>query len=344
MRKKIKLFFLLTSFTTLLVMVLAGVVINLFCFTSQLPSTYKKSIKIEKGRSFDQIAYALKKAKLLKSTTCFKAVAWWRKESSHIQAGEYLFPVHSTPLDILDILVKGKTRLYSITFPEGYNIYEIAYTLEEKGFLKQKDFISLSVEPRLINELIGEKIDSLEGYLFPDTYKISKPVSSKTLIKLMVNRFFAVYSRLSGQPPMNLSRHEVVTLASIVEKETGVPQERNLIAGVFYNRLKKNMRLESDPTILYGMMKEKGQLIELNIRKKDILRKTAYNTYRINGFPAGPISNPGAKSLQAVFTPQNNDFLYFVSRNDGTHVFSANFKAHQRAVNRYQKSLLKKKK
>lgn len=343
MKRKIRLVFLLTSFTTLLMMVLIGVIINLFCFTAQLPSTYKKSIKIEKGWSFDQIAHVLKKANLLRSTTCFKAVAWWRKESSHIQAGEYLFPVHSTPLDILDILVKGKTRLYSITFPEGYNIYEMAHTLQKKGFLKQKEFLSLSSDPYLISELLGEKLDSLEGYLFPDTYKISKPVSPKALIKLMVNRFSTVYSTLSGQPPINLSRHEIVTLASIVEKETGVPQERNLIAGVFYNRLKKNMRLESDPTILYGMMKEQGNLIELNIRKKDILKKTPYNTYRISGFPAGPISNPGAKSLQAVFTPKNSDFLYFVSRNDGTHIFSTNFKAHQKAVNYYQKNLLKKK-
>ncbi len=343
MRKKIKFFFLLTSFTSLFLMVLAGIIINLFCFTSYLPSAQKKSIKIEKGWSFNRIANTLKAAKLLKSTTCFKALAWWRKDSAHIQAGEYIFPVHSTPLNILDILVKGKTRLYSITFPEGYNIYEIALTLEKKGFLKQDDLISLSLDSNFISTLLGEKIDSLEGYLFPDTYKISKPVSPKTLIKLMVNRFLTVYSNLSGKPPINLSRHQVVTLASIVEKETGAPQERTLIAGVFYNRLKKNMRLESDPTILYGMMKAKGKLIELNIRKKDILKKTAYNTYRINGFPAGPISNPGAKSLQAVFTPQKSDFLYFVSKNDGTHIFSTTFKAHQKAVNHYQKSLLKKK-
>ena len=343
MSKKIKLFFLLSGFSAIFLMVLIGIVINLFCFTSQLPTTQKKIIKIEKGWSFDRIANTLKKTKLLRSTTCFKALAWWRKDSTHIQAGEYIFPVHATPLDILDILVKGKTRLHSITFPEGYNIYEIAHTLEKRGFLKQEDFISLSLEPDLIQNLLGEKVDSLEGYLFPDTYKLSKPISSKTLIKLMVNRFLTVYSNLSGQPPMNLRRHEVVTLASIVEKETGVPQERSLIAGVFYNRLKKNMRLESDPTILYGMMKKQGKLIELNIRKTDILNKTPYNTYRINGFPAGPISNPGAQALKAVFTPQNSDFLYFVSRNDGTHIFSTNFETHQKAVNRYQKNLLKKK-
>ena len=340
---KIKKTFLLACLITLFLTVLAGVLINLFCFTSQLPTTQEKIIKIEKGWSFNRIANTLKTAKILRSTTCFKALAWWRKDSTNIQAGEYIFSVPTAPLDILNILVQGKTRLHSITFPEGYNIYEIAYHLEQRGFLKQRDFISLSVNPDLIHNLLDEKVDSLEGYLFPDTYKISKPVSPKTLIKLMIHRFLTVYPNLSGQPPISLNRHEIVTLASIVEKETGVPQERNLIAGVFYNRLKKNMRLESDPTILYGMMKEQNKLIELNIRKKDILKKTPYNTYRINGFPAGPISNPGAKSLQAVFTPQNSKFLYFVSRNDGTHVFSTNFKAHQKAVNRYQKNLLKKK-
>ena len=306
-------------------------------------------IHIEKGMSVNKVAKILKEAKLINNIFYFKFLAWLSGNSTKIKSGEYAFKKNISSREILSTLVKGKVYLHPITFPEGYNIFEMAKALEKKKFLKRKDFISLCHDLDFIYALLGEKRNSLEGYLFPDTYYVPRPAHPRLLIRNMVEAFLRVYNKLSqegslsaGSGPMRLSRHEVVILASIVEKETGRAEERNLIASVFYNRLQKKMRLESDPTILYGMMKEVGDLVPLNIRKKDILRKTPYNTYRISGFPAGPISNPGEHSLKAVFKPENSSFLYFVSRNNGSHVFSKTYEEHKKAVDRYQRALRKK--
>ena len=304
-------------------------------------------IRIKKGTSLNGVAKILEEAGLIKRVFYFKMLAWLRGESKKIKSGEYAFHKKMSLGEILDLLVGGQTYLHKVTFPEGYNLYEIAGELEKKFFLKKEEFISLCHKPELVYELLGEKVDSLEGYLFPETYFLPRPVPAEALIRQMVQNFFAAY-RLLGKKEVvvnktRLSRQELVTLASIVEKETGLAKERALIAGVFYNRLRKNMRLESDPTILYGMMKAKGALVPLNIRKKDILKKTPYNTYRISGFPAGPISNPGKEALKAVFEPEASSYFYFVSRNDGSHVFSVTYKEHEKAVRLYQKSLIRKK-
>ena len=305
-------------------------------------------IEIKKGASFNEVAGILKKENLIDSVFYFKALAWLRGESTKIKSGEYAFSKKSSLREILNILVKGQTRLHKITFPEGYNLYEIAEELEKNLFLKKEEFISLCYKVELIYELLGERVDSLEGYLFPETYFISRPVKAEALIRQMVQNFFTAYRFFSKKDVMvnkkTLNRQQLVTLASIVEKETGLAKERALIAGVFYNRLKKGMRLESDPTILYGMMKIAGALVPLNIRKKDLLKKTPYNTYRITGFPAGPISNPGKEALKAVFKPEKSSYFYFVSRNDGSHVFSTTYKEHEKAVRLYQKSLIRKRK
>lgn len=305
-------------------------------------------IEIKKGASFNEVAGILKKENLINNIFYFKVLAWFRGDSTKIQSGEYAFSKKMSLREILNILVKGQTYLHKITFPEGYNLYEIAEELEEKLFLKKEEFISLCYKAELIYELLGEKVNSLEGYLFPETYLVPRPVKAEALIRQMVQNFFTAYRSFSKKNIMvnkkKLSRQKLVTLASIVEKETGLARERDLIAGVFYNRLKKGMRLESDPTILYGMMREAGALVPLNIRKKDILRKTPYNTYRIPGFPAGPISNPGKKALKAVFEPEKSSYFYFVSRNDGSHVFSTTYKEHEKAVRLYQKSLIRKRK
>ena len=319
-------------------------------------------IYIEKGMSLDQVAQLLKEKGLIKSGFYFKLLARIQGKSEQVKSGEYVFQKKLSSQEILNVLVRGQTRLYRVTFPEGYNMYEMANLLDKGQFLKKEAFIALCQNPDFVYEILGEQRLDLEGYLFPDTYYIPRSIRPKVLIQQMVQNFFKTYESINTEglphgvlqerqqvrhdgshekqrkgPVGTLSRHELVILASIVEKETGLSQERPLIAGVFYNRLKKGMRLESDPTILYGMMREKGGLVELNIRKKDILRKTPYNTYRIPRFPIGPIGNPGAGALKAVLEPAQSAFLYFVSRNDGSHVFSKNYKAHQKAVDRYQK-------
>jgi len=303
-------------------------------------------IHIKKGMSLHSVSELLKEKGLIKSVFYFKVLTWIKGKSTKLQSGEYAFQRHTPVWEILNVIVEGKARLYRITFPEGYNIYEMAEVLEMKHSLRKEDFISLCHNADFVYELLQEKRDSLEGYLFPDTYYLPRPVDPRRLIAMMVQGFFKAYDQLSGKGlrpagsgHIRLTRHEAVILASIVEKETGLAEERALIASVFYNRLKKKMRLESDPTVLYGMMQEAGSLIFLNIRKKDLLRKTPYNTYRVSGFPAGPVSNPGAGALKAVFEPAKSSFFYFVSRNDGSHVFSRTYREHKKAVDRYQRKL-----
>ncbi len=179
----------------------------------------------------------------------------------------------------------------------------------------------------------GINADTFEGYLFPDTYHFPGDVQAEKIIQAMVKRFHAVFTPewRTRAETLGFTVHQAVILASIVEKETGDPSERPVISSVFHNRLKRNMRLESDPTVIYGIKNFNG-----NITRKDLKRKTPYNTYRIKGLPAGPISNPGKESIRAVLYPANTRFLYFVSKKNGTHAFSTNLADHNRAVRQYQ--------
>ncbi len=303
------------------------------------------SFHVERGASLDQTARRLKSLNLIENVFYFKLLAVFSRSGKKIKAGEYLLEQGLSSWEILNILVEGRSLLYPVTFREGLNLYEMARILQDKNLLKEKDFISLCHEPGFIYELIGEKRPSIEGYLFPDTYYVSRPVRPQRLIRKMVKAFWDVYGGLNqkgasaGGGIFKLTRHEAVILASIVEKETGLARERPLIAGVFLNRLQKKMRLQSDPTILYGMMLEAGGLMPFNIRKRDILRKTPYNTYSFSGFPKGPVANPGKEALRSVFEPEKSSFLYFVSRNDGAHVFSKTYKEHKKAVDYWQKKL-----
>ena len=341
-----KPFFLVLFFLLKLFVVLNLLGITVFSSGALVEEVAEDEIllKIEKNSTFKQIAELLKKKGLIKNTFIFTAYAWLLGESTKIQAGEYVFKKDTSPQIILDKLVKGEVHLYPLTFPEGYNMYEIAEVLEKKHSVDQEEFLSLCQNPDFIYELLQEKVDSLEGYLFPETYKVPHPIDTRSLIRQMVQNFFKAYNEVSNKGQIKaslkeviLNPHEAVILASVVEKETGLPQERALIAGVFYNRLNKKMRLESDPTILYGMMREKGGLVTLNIRKKNILKKTPYNTYRIKRLPYGPIANPGKEALKAVFNPKPSSYLYFVSRNNGSHVFSKTYEEHKKAVDKFQR-------
>ncbi len=182
----------------------------------------------------------------------------------------------------------------------------------------------------------AQTLASLEGYLFPETYFVTKSTDASTLIKTMVKRFKAVYNLVKSSAQIPMAMHDHVTLASIIEKETGDPRERPMIASVFHNRFKKKMKLQSDPTILYGMLELNGGIMPRNIRKQDILNPTRYNTYTVAALPYGPIANPGQKSLEAAVNPASTNHLFFVSRNDGTHVFSKTLEEHNRAVQTWQ--------
>lgn len=290
-------------------------------------------IQIRSGQSFREMVKQLSRVGLLRDPVKFRLLARVRRLDTKIQAGEYKFSPPVTPNEILKTLSTGQTILYSVTIPEGYHLYQIAELLENTGILDGKRFIAAALDPEQVRKS-GIDGNSFEGYLFPDTYRFPKEIEADTVIKTMLNRFREVFMPEWGKKghSFSLSLHEVVTLASMVEKETGVPSERPLIAAVFLNRLKRGMRLESDPTVIYGIEDFNG-----NLTHEDLERYTPYNTYKIQGLPPGPIANPGLDSLKSILNPADEPYIYFVSKNNGTHVFSRTIKEHNRAVKKYQK-------
>jgi UPF0755 protein len=258
-------------------------------------------------------------------------VAYLTGTAGRLRAGEYLIPPGRTPLQILRLLEKGRVVHHPVTIPEGLNIGQIARILQQGKWIDDRLFVQLAHDPDFIRTF-GLDLSSLEGYLFPDTYLLTRgEVSEKSILAMMVNRFLAVWTAATENTDPGMPRHEVVTLASMVEKETGAAEERPVIAGVFFNRLGRNMRLQSDPTVIYGLDDFDGRLT-----RDDLKKETAYNTYVISGLPPGPICNPGRESIEAVLRPADVPFLYFVSKNDGTHHFSATLKEHNKAVYQYQ--------
>ncbi len=293
---------------------------------------FVQRFEIAKGDSTRKIIQNLKQSQFIYSY--FPYILFLRPVQ--FKAGEYSLSSTYNSYEIFRILSSGKVISYDITFPEGFNMFEMVDLLSQNNLVSREEFLKWSRDPDFILSLLGEKLRSLEGYLYPDTYKITKGMPAQQLIKLMVGEFLKNYQSISSSFDAGLTRHQLVILASLVEKETGAGWERPRIASVFYNRLKKGMRLQSDPTILYGMMMELGYMPQ-NIRKKDILKKTDYNTYTVKAFPKGPIANPGRSALEAVLNPEKTSFYYFVSKNDGTHVFSEDLKSHEKAVDLYQR-------
>ena len=237
-----------------------------------------------------------------------------------------------TPRRILATIVEGDVLLHRITIPEGFNLHQIAEAVARAGFGDAESFYEIATDPAVV-AAAGFEGQSLEGYLYPDTYSFPKGYSQSSIIDAMTQRFRDAVSDAwrSRAAEMGMSLHEVVTLASIIEKETGDPAERPLIASVFHNRLAKGMRLETDPTVIYGIENFDG-----NLTRRHLRTPTPYNTYRIRGLPPGPIASPGHAALEAALFPAVSDYLFFVSRNDGTHQFSRNLQDHQEAVRKYQ--------
>ncbi len=296
------------------------------------PSSSEEIFTIKPGQSLTAIARNLEKEKLITNQTYFKLFVRYKKSGKNLQAGEYLLSGSKSPIQILDILLKGKVKLYRITVPEGLNIKETALLVEKASFCNKEDFIELCENRSFIISL-DIKSTSLEGYLYPDTYFFPKNASCKTIISTMINHFNQVFHSewKSRAEKLNYSVHEMITLASIIEKETGDASERPLISSVFHNRLKRNMRLESDPTVIYGIKNFDG-----NIKRKHLKMLTPYNTYQIKGLPMGPIANPGAKAIEAALYPVQSDYLFFVSKKDTTHKFSKTVQEHNKAVRKYQ--------
>ena len=288
---------------------------------------------IRSGETFSSINARLKKQNLISDSKVFHRYSQINGLMRRFQAGSYEIPSRANMLDILDTFVKGNSITISVTIPEGKNMYEIGEILERKSIVSKKDFLRMAKSLSFTRSL-DIPGNTLEGYLYPETYRFSPKSDAESVIKSMIGIFRKKTKDVDfSLAPLNLTRHEIIVLASIVEKETGAHQERATIAGVFTNRLRNKMRLQSDPTTIYGIFEN----FDGNLRKKDLREKTPYNTYKINGLPLGPISNPGIESIKAVLFPKKHDYLYFVSRNDGIHIFSKSYKEHLKAVNKYQK-------
>ncbi len=289
-------------------------------------------ITIREGMSLKEVASALKGNGIITNKDLF--MLWTRLlgNSRKIKAGEYLLNSGMAPVRIIEILTRGIIITYPVTVPEGFSIEQIGDILAANGLADKKLFVSLAHEPGVIKKY-GVSGPSLEGFLYPDTYQFGKGLPPSLIIDVMVKRFWEIVGPYMDRiKDLKMTVEEVVTLASIVEKEAGNAEEMPLIAGVFLNRLRKGMRMESDPTVIYGMNDFTG-----NLTRKDLLESTPYNTYVIRGLPPGPISNPGLASIKAVLYPPETDYLYFVSKNDGTHYFSSSLEEHNRAVWKYQK-------
>jgi UPF0755 protein len=234
--------------------------------------------------------------------------------------------------EILHRLHSGSVVLYSVTIPEGLTLADISEILEKKGFLKKERFFSLVLDPELLNKYRIPS-DTAEGYLFPETYHFPRGASGREIVEHMLKTFqkkvYPLFHRYG--PERGLTLHEIVTLASLIEKETSVSEERSLVSAVFHNRLVQGMKLQADPTVIYSLPQFDG-----NIRKQDLSFDSPYNTYVYPGLPPGPISNAGLDSIRAALRPAEVDYLYFVARNNGTHEFSLDLKSHLRAVEKYQ--------
>jgi len=289
-------------------------------------------VNIRSGQPFKITTDILFKAGIIKNPFKFNLVARLKGYDKQIKAGEYALAASMSPIKILEKLVKGEVKLYKLTVPEGLNIYQIAELVAQEGFAEQAVFIESATDAAFAHEH-GISAETFEGYLYPETYYFPKNVSTKTIVSSMAKRFRLVFKPEweERRKQLGFSIHQVVTLASIIEKETGAPFERPIISSVFHNRLKKKMRLESDPTVIYGLKNFDG-----NLNRKHLETLTPYNTYKIRALPPGPISNPGSESLEAALYPADTAYIYFVSKKDNTHQFSTNFNDHNQAVRKYQ--------
>ena len=324
----------ITGFWGLLVLI--WIVISLFYYQGTRPASQDSrsiTFEVQPGMTLKQVTLELFNQKLILSPSAFQAIAYIQDKEKQIMVGEFSLSPSMLPTEIILRLTSGKTILYPLTIPEGYRITEIASLLDTQGLASSEVFILQTQDKDLIKSM-DIPTDSLEGYLFPETYYLSKLTPEKKIVQKMVNTFKEKVLKsqlLKSTKESPLSLHEIITLASLIEKETGLDSERKLISSVFHNRLRKNMRLQTDPTVIYAIEKFDG-----NIRKRDLKIDSPYNTYRYKGLPPGPISSPGIKSIEAAIFPIKSNHLYFVSRQDGSHHFSSTLVEHNQAVKKYQ--------
>jgi peptidoglycan lytic transglycosylase G len=292
-------------------------------------------VEVPSGAGPATIGQRLVDAGIVRDTLTFRAALWLTGRARDLKAGEYRFDQPMSALDVVDKIARGDVYRRLVTFREGLTIKEMARVYEAAQLGRAEDFERAAKDTAAIRELDPDAPD-LEGYLFPDTYSLRREIPASTLIAQMVASFKRAFTdelRAAAQA-RGLTVRQAVTLASLVEKETAVPEERPIVAAVYLNRRTSNMPMQADPTVIFAM--QRAGNYNGNIRKEDLQIDSPYNTYRYPGLPPGPIASPGKASLEAAVNPAQVDYLYFVSKNDGSHVFARTLDEHNRNVQEWQ--------
>jgi UPF0755 protein len=329
--KAVSGFLLILSCLTAVTAILGSFHFWLFLRLPAKPFAESKQFLIPKTSAYG-VARLLESQGVIRDARAFYLLGWLKNSLHRMKAGEYAFSTLYTPEQVLDQIVNGRVVIHTVTLPEGSTLWDVARILQQKELAAESEIIEVAGSAKFARSL-GVEANGLEGYLFPDTYQFTKPVSIDSIAEKMVRRF---WQRLpKGWPDrvkeLRLSLHEIIILASIIEKEAVVDSERPRIAAVFYNRLKINMPLQSDPTAVYDLPGFSGPVTAAHLT-----RQSPYNTYRIKGLPPGPICSPGTESIKAALNPEKGaQYLYFVSNNDGTHHFSVTPEEHRNAVSHY---------
>ena len=292
-------------------------------------------VEIPQGSGSAPIGARLVEAGVIRDLATYRLALWLSRQGRHLKAGEYRFDRAMTPIAVIDKIARGDVYVISVTFPEGLTAAEMGKIFEAHGLGTAASFVQAAKDPAPIRDLDPAAHD-LEGYLFPETYALPRHTDAAKLVRMMVARFEKVFTPDLRQAAAarHLTVRQAVTLASIVEKETARADERPLVAAVYTTRLRIGMPLQCDPTVIYALAK--AGRYDGNIHKDDLSFDSPYNTYRYPGLPPGPIASPGRASLDAALHPADADFLYFVSRNDGSHEFSRTLEEHNRNVQKFQ--------
>lgn len=292
-------------------------------------------VEIPSGSAVAAIGNRLAEAGVVPDPLTFRLAARLSGGDRRLQAGEYRFAEPATPVEIVSRLARGDVFSRGLTFPEGLTMAEMGAIFERSGIGTAAEFVAAGQNGAAIGEFDPEA-ENLEGFLFPDTYALPRSAGAAGTVQVMVDRFKRAFDAdlRAAAVAAKMSPREVVTLASLVEKETAAPEERPLVAAVYLNRLRIGMALQCDPTVIYALMKA-GRW-HGNLTRDDLQMNSPYNTYRFPGLPPGPIASPGRSSMEAVVHPAAVPYLYFVSRNDGTHAFAATLDEHNRNVRRWQ--------
>jgi UPF0755 protein len=319
----------------ILAALLTGVAFTRYATSPIILSSAATIVDIPKGAGFFRITEILTDAGLVENRPFFWALALGKGATKSIRAGEYEVTGSMSPAEFIDKLVRGEIKSYTVTFPEDITVNEVAKKLAVLKLINEKEFAALATDKPFLTSL-GIEGDSIEGYLFPETYQFNRSMTTKEVIRVIVRQFWReITPEMRKQAEkIGLTLNEWVTLASMIGKETGNKNEKNLISAVFHNRLARGMKLQSDPTAVYHLEQE-GTPVK-TILRKHLTADTPYNTYRITGLPPGPIANPGIDSLLAALYPDRVGYLYFVSTNDGSHHFSTSLDTHSQAVSKYQ--------